>query len=158
MSPHCITENRQRQKPYVVLGTTPSDSHIWNLLFVQLLMEENGWSVTNLGACTPVTMLVDESLRRVPDLIVISSVNGHGAQEARQVIEAVRAEPALSRVPVSIGGKLCVSEELERAAVGDLIAAGFDSVLIGDSAVRSFRSLLAQVADASRKQHAGPRS
>ncbi|MGH3380058.1 MAG: cobalamin B12-binding domain-containing protein [Actinoallomurus sp.] len=154
MSPRCITE--KRTKPYAVLGSTPSDSHTWNLLFVQLLMEENGWSVTNLGACVPVAMLVDESLRRVPDLIVISTVNGHGAQEARQVIEAVRAEPALSRVPVSLGGKLCVNEDLERDAVGELVAAGYDAVLVGDTAVPSFRSLLAQVAAVPRL-HTGRR-
>lgn len=146
MAPRCITETRP--KPYAVLGGTPSDSHTWNLLFIQLLMEENGWSVTNLGACVPVATLVDESLRRVPDLIVISTVNGHGAQDARQVIEGVRAEQALSRVPVSLGGKLCVNEDLERAAVGELAAAGFDAVLVGETAVPAFLSLLAQVATA----------
>jgi methylaspartate mutase sigma subunit len=155
MSPRCITETRP--KPYAVLGSTPSDSHTWNLLFIQLLMEENGWSVTNLGACVPVATLVDESLRRVPDLIVISTVNGHGAQDARQVIEGLRSEPSLSRVPISLGGKLCVSEDLERQAVDDLVAAGFDAVLVGDAAVPAFRSLLAQVATAPER-HASRRA
>jgi methylaspartate mutase sigma subunit len=142
MSPRCIAE--KRPKPYAVLSSTPSDSHTWNLLFVQLLMEENGWSVNNLGACVPIAMLLDESLRRVPDLIVLSTVNGHGAQEAREAITALHAEPALTGVPVCLGGKLSVSEDAERAAAGELAAAGYDAVLVGDAAVPAFRSLLAQ--------------
>lgn len=144
MPPRCVVGTRAR--PHAVLASTPSDSHTWNLLFVQLLLEENGWSVTNLGACVPATTLVAESLRRVPDLIVISTVNGHGAQDARQVIAALRARPTLSRVPVALGGKLCVSEERARAAAPGLVAAGFDAVLVGDSAVPDFRTLLTQVA------------
>ncbi|MEU8269172.1 cobalamin B12-binding domain-containing protein [Sphaerisporangium sp. NPDC049002] len=155
MSPSCITE--KRPKPYAVLSSTPSDSHTWNLLYVQLLMEENGWTVTNLGACAPVAMLLDESLRRVPDMIVISTVNGHGAQEARQVIAALRAEPSLSRVPVALGGKLCVSEDREQAVVGELAAAGYDAVLVGDAAVPAFRSLLAEAAG-TPGQHARRRA
>ena len=154
MSPRCTTE--KRTKPTAILAGTPSDSHTWNLLFVQLLLEENGWSVTNLGACVPVAMLLDESLRQPPDMIVISTVNGHGAQDARQIIEAVRAQPSLSRVPVFLGGKICVSEERERAAVGELSAAGYDAVLVGDDAVPVFRSVLARVA-AGRERRAGRR-
>lgn len=150
MSPRCITE--KRPKPFAVLGSTPSDSHTWNLLFVQLLMEENGWSVNNLGACVPLSMLIDESLRRVPDMIVISTVNGHGAQEARQAIETIRAQPSLARVPVFLGGKISVSEDRERAAVGELVAAGYDGVLVGDGAVPAFRTRLAQAAAASRRR------
>ncbi|WP_208297660.1 cobalamin B12-binding domain-containing protein [Actinophytocola oryzae] len=138
----------KRPKPCAVLAGTPSDSHTWNLLFVQLLLEENGWDVHNLGACVQPTMLVDESLRAKPDLVVISTVNGHGAQDARQVIAALRAEPALAQVPVSLGGKLCVSEDRARDAVPGLLAAGFDAVLVGDTAVPDFQELLARVAAA----------
>jgi methylaspartate mutase sigma subunit len=136
-------------KPCAVLGSTPSDSHTWNLLFVQLLMEENGWSVTNLGACVPLSMLIDESLRRTADMIVISTVNGHGTQEARQAIEAIRAQPSLARVPVFLGGKISVSEDREREAVGELVAAGYDGVLVGDDAVPAFRTHLTQAATVS---------
>jgi methylaspartate mutase sigma subunit len=140
MSPRRIAE--QRPKRHAVLSTIPSDSHTWNLLFLQLLMEENGWSVTNLGACVPVPMLVDESRYQVPDMIVISTVNGHGAQEGMDVITALRAEPALSDVPVLLGGKIDVSEARQRDDVGSLLAAGYDAVLIGDAAIPEFLRLL----------------
>lgn len=50
----------------VVLSTIPSDSHTWNLLFLQLLLEEHGCEVTNLGACVPVATLVGESAQSGP--------------------------------------------------------------------------------------------
>lgn len=154
--PPCYVDET-RPKPYAVLSSTPSDSHTWNLLFVQLLLEENGWSVTNLGACVPVTILLDESLRRVPDLIVITSVNGHGAQDAHRMIAALRAAPALSEVPVVLGGKPCVSEDQEHGAADELVAAGYDAVLVGESAVPAFESLLARVA-ATTERYARQRS
>jgi len=145
-SPHRIAEELPPR--HAVLGTIPSDSHTWNLLFLQAMMAECGWSVTNLGACVPVPVLVDESLRRRPDMIVISTLNGHGAQEGLDVITALRAEPSLYRVPVCLGGKLGVSEVEQQGAIDDLIAAGYDAVLVGDGAVPAFRTLLDQVTTA----------
>lgn len=129
-----------------VLSTIPSDSHTWNLLFLQLLMEENGWSVTNLGGCVPVATLTEETRGQPPDMIVISTVNGHGAQEGLDVIAALRAEPALAAVPVVLGGKIDVSEDRQRADVDGLRAAGYDEVLIGDQAVPRFLDLIGQPA------------
>ena len=142
MSPHLIA--RQRPARRAVLSTIPSDSHTWNLLYLQLLMEENGWSVTNLGACVPVATLTDETRSQPPDMIVISTVNGHGAQEGLDVIAALRAEPVLSDVPVVLGGKIDVSETRQRADVDGLLAAGYDAVLIGDEAGPDFLDLIGQ--------------
>lgn len=84
-----------RQPPdsprHAVLTTIASDSHTWNLLFLQLLLEEQGWEVTNLGACVPVDVLIEEATARPPGLIVVSTVNGHGAEEAPGLARAVRA-------------------------------------------------------------------
>jgi methylaspartate mutase sigma subunit len=140
----------KRRKPHAILATTPSDSHTWNLLFIQLLMEENGWSVTNLGACVPVTRLLDESLRQVPDMIVISTVNGHGAQDASRLITALRTEPSLAGLPVYLGGKICVSADRERNAAAELAAAGYNAVLTGENAVPAFLSVLAQATTTPR--------
>lgn len=141
---HIIGETRR--EPHAVLTTVPSDSHTWNLLFIQLLLEESGWSVTNLGCCTPVARLLEESLRLVPDMIVISTVNGHGAQEAPRLITALRAEPLLADVPVYLGGKICISEEDQASAAAELVDAGYSGVFFGEEAVPAFRSVLAQAA------------
>lgn len=128
--------------PHAVLSTIPSDSHTWNLLFLQLLLEEQGWEVTNLGACVPVETLVTESAARPPGLIVVSTVNGHGAEEAPVLARAVRAEPALARVPLVIGGKLDTEGSTAPDAHPALTEAGFDAVLIGPNAVPGLLNLL----------------
>src|SRR2546423_11915347 len=105
-------------------------------------MEENGWSVTNLGDWVPVATLTDEARVQPPDMVMISAVNGHGCQEGLDVIAALRAEPALAGVPVVIGGKIDVSEARQRDGVDGLLAAGYDAVLIGDQAAREFLDLI----------------
>ncbi|MFI0242121.1 cobalamin B12-binding domain-containing protein [Streptomyces sp. NPDC016845] len=128
--------------PHAVLSTIPSDSHTWNLLFLQLVLEEQGWEVTNLGACVPVSTLVTESAARPPGLIVVSTVNGHGAEEAPALARAVRAEPALAQVPLVIGGKLDTRGATGPDARPELTDAGFDAVLTGPNAVPRLLALL----------------
>ncbi|GAA4590478.1 methylmalonyl-CoA mutase cobalamin-binding subunit [Actinoplanes octamycinicus] len=93
-----------------IVSTVASDSHTWNLVFLQLLLEEHGYSVTNLGSCVPDDLLVKECRELRPDLIAISSVNGHGHQDGRRVISLLRDCPELRDTPVVIGGKLGVAE------------------------------------------------
>lgn len=54
---------------------------------------------------------------------MISTVNGHGAQQGLDVIAALRAEPVLADVPVVLGGKIDVSEARQRADMDGLLAA-----------------------------------
>ncbi|MEV7398778.1 cobalamin-dependent protein [Streptomyces sp. NPDC091267] len=112
----------------VVVTTVASDSHTWNLVFLQLLVEELGYEVMNLGPCVPDQVLVDACRENAPDLVVISSVNGHGHQDGLRVIDALRACDELASVPVVIGGKLGVAGQQSDAAIGELISAGFDAV------------------------------
>jgi methylaspartate mutase sigma subunit len=112
----------------VLLGTVSSDAHTWNLVFLQLLLEEAGHRVVNLGACVPQELFAAECLRHNPDLVVVSSVNGHGFTDGKQLAAAIRADGALAGVPMVIGGKLGVAGELTEAQVGELMAAGFDAV------------------------------
>ncbi|MET9663180.1 cobalamin-dependent protein [Streptomyces sp. NPDC006510] len=135
-----------RQPPdsphHAVLTTIASDSHTWNLLFLQLLLEEQGWEVTNLGACVPVGVLIEEATARTPDLIVVSTVNGHGAEEATGLARAVRAVPALARVSLVVGGKLDTSGTIAPDVHASLTDAGFDAVLTGANAVPGLLTLL----------------
>src|SRR2546423_11352563 len=100
-------EPRQDQPPAkarrAVIATVPSDSHMWNMVYIELLLKEHGWEVINLGACTPPDLVVDTCLAERPDMLVISSVNGHGHIGGRKVIGAVRSHPALDYLPAVIG-------------------------------------------------------
>ncbi|WKV70811.1 cobalamin B12-binding domain-containing protein [Streptomyces sp. PCS3-D2] len=128
----------------VVVTTMASDSHTWNLVFLQLLLEELGHRVTNLGACVPDELLVAECHRIGPDLIVLSSVNGHGFNDGLRVIEALRACPELACTPTVIGGKLGISGSGSGTSARQraLMTAGFDGVFEEGGSVLDFRSFV----------------
>ncbi|MDO3686687.1 cobalamin B12-binding domain-containing protein [Micromonospora sp. C28ISP2-4] len=112
----------------VVLGTVASDAHTWNLVYLQLLLEEAGHRVINLGACVPEELFAAECRRHRPDLAVVSSVNGHGCTDGKRLAAVLRADPALAGLPVVIGGKLGVDGRLSAAQVAELFAAGYTAV------------------------------
>ena len=45
----------------ILIGGTPSDAHTWNLVFLQLWLQERGYDVVNLGSPLPVPALVPVS-------------------------------------------------------------------------------------------------
>jgi methylaspartate mutase sigma subunit len=126
----------------VIVSSLPSDSHTWNLIYLQLVLEELGHRVTNLGACVPGDLLVAECERRQPGLIVLSSVNGHGYQDGVLAAQALRAVPSLAATPIVIGGKLgTAGPDPDRTK--ELVEAGFDAVFNdGPAAVVSFRTFV----------------
>lgn len=89
-----------------MVTTTASDAHVWNLVYLELLLTEWGHHVVNLGPCVPDGLLVHRCLAVRPDLLVVSSVNGHGRDEGQRLISRVRARPELAALPAVIGGKL----------------------------------------------------
>lgn len=111
-----------------VVSSVASDSHTWNLVFLQLLLEEQGYRVTNLGPCTPVGLVVETCLDERPDLLAISSVNGHGHVEGRELIETIRAHGPLSSMPAVIGGKLGILGAENVRFASPLLDAGYNAV------------------------------
>lgn len=133
---------RLAQEPTALVSSVASDSHTWNLVYLQLLLEELGYRVVNLGACVPDDLLVAESVRHNPDLIVLSSVNGHGFNDGRRVIAMLRAGRTLAHTPIVIGGKLGTAGAESDRRSAELIARGFDAVFAGESCVAAFRVFL----------------
>ncbi|MFD8751870.1 cobalamin B12-binding domain-containing protein [Kitasatospora sp. NPDC059577] len=125
----------------VVVTSLASDAHTWNLVYLQLLLEELGHRVTNLGACVPDEMVVEECRTVRPDLIVISTVNGHGAVDGKRVVGLLRSCPELRRTPVVIGGKLGIGGERSGGA-DELLAAGFDAVFEDGAGIVGFRDFV----------------
>lgn len=135
---------RREGERTVIVSSMASDAHTWNLVFLQLLIEELGIGVVNLGPCVPDDLLVAECLERRPLTVVLSSVNGHGYQDGLRVIARLRAQPRLAEVPVVIGGKLGISGGESDEHIENLLKAGFDAVY-DDRAdgSASFRGLVA---------------
>jgi len=129
----------------VVVTSVSSDSHTWNLVFLQLALEELGHRVVNLGACVPDDLVVAECLRTRPDLVVVSSVNGHGFRDGTRLVGRLRACPELATVPVVIGGKLGISGPGGSHSREQLRAAGFDAVFEEGAGMATLRSYTGQL-------------
>jgi len=130
----------------VVVTSLSSDAHTWNLVYLQLLLEELGCRVTNLGGCTPDETIVRECVARRPDLVVIGSLNGHGCQDGIRLIGAIRTCPALVTTPVVIGGKLDVAGGGDGRTAARLLAAGFDAVFSDARGLTPFRAYVRTLA------------
>lgn len=122
MRPRRLAVGRQ-----ILLSSVSSDSHTWNLVYLQLLLEEAGHRVINLGACVPDDLLVEATGRLRPDAIVISSINGHGHLDGARLIGRIRADARLRHIPAVIGGKLGIAGD-DRPYIERLTTAGFDAV------------------------------
>lgn len=128
--------------PVAVVTTISSDAHTWNLVYLQLILEECGWQVINLGPCTPVELVVESLTGSNVDLLVVSTVNGHGLLEVPSLLDAVLRVPERVRPPVVLGGKLNTHGEINDDEVRRLRDMGFAEVFVRETAVDAFRSYL----------------
>ncbi|MEV7130475.1 cobalamin-dependent protein [Streptomyces sp. NPDC093260] len=133
------------QRLNVVLTATASDSHTWNLTYLELLLREWGHMVTNLGPCVPHELLLRRCREIAPDLVVVSSVNGLGFSEGAVIGRLVRGSAELSRTPLVIGGKLGTGVEDQAAESERLRAAGFDLVVTDSDGLGPFRDFVASM-------------
>lgn len=129
----------------IVVSTVSSDSHTWNLVFLQLLLEEMGHEVINLGACVPDELIITECRRIRPDMLVLSTVNGHGNIDGARMIRRLRATHELTRLPVVIGGKLGVRGSENAVHVPGLMEAGFDAVFEAGAGTHGFEHFVRSV-------------
>lgn len=125
---HSASERRAAPRLSVVVTSVASDSHTWNLVYLQLALQELGHEVSNLGACVPDELLVAECLRLRPDLVVVSSVNGHGFIDGMRLIGRIRACKELESMLVVIGGKLGIAGPGGNLSRDQLLSAGFNAV------------------------------
>lgn len=128
--------------PSVIVTGTASDAHTWNLVYLQLLLEELGRQVSNLGPCMPDDELVDTCRRAEPALIVLSSVNGHGVSDGLRLVRRLREQPELAATPIVIGGKLGITGAGDSRHTRDLLDAGFDEVFDEGAGIEPFRSFV----------------
>ncbi|MCQ8771164.1 methylaspartate mutase [Streptomyces telluris] len=137
----------------IVVSGTESDSHTWNLVYLQLLLEDWGHRVENAGPCIGGADLVSRYAYRAPDLLVLSSVNGHGESDGLRAVGALRAAPELAGTPIVIGGKLGtrgVTAGDVHGGAGEvtrrLLSAGFSAVFLDPVDLGAFRDFVDSVA------------
>lgn len=135
-----------------LLSTIESDCHSWNLIYLQLMLQEQNVDVINLGPCVPHRQTVEAIRTYRPDAVVISTVNGHGCVQAKVLSARARAELGNSVPPLIIGGKLSTHEADHDLVRRELTAAGFDAVFAGSCSIEEFSAWLAAFR-ASRVQY-----
>ncbi len=145
--PGQIVEGRAATREKIVVSGVTSDSHTWNLIFLQLLVEEEGFEVINLGPCTPEEILVSACAEHEPSMVVMSSVNGHGFHDGMRMIKSLRENFGSGELPVVIGGKLGITGASNSTLATELCSAGFTAVFDDSAAgLAEFRGLLGSVA------------
>jgi methylaspartate mutase sigma subunit len=125
-----------------IVTSVSSDAHMWNLVFLQLLLEERGGEVVNLGACVPDDVILAECRTKRPDALVVSTVNGHGHLDGLRLIKQIRNDPELADLRVVIGGKLGIRGAENARFGGELVAAGFDAAFEAEAGLAEFDAFL----------------
>ncbi|MEU9453937.1 cobalamin-dependent protein [Streptomyces sp. NPDC048277] len=145
-----MSNNLVRKGRKFVVSSVSSDAHMWNLVFLQLLLEEHGGEVRNLGACVPDELIMEECRAERPDVLVISTVNGHGHLDGLRLIRKIRQDPGLADLRVVIGGKLGVRGAENIAFVKELVTGGFDAVFESEGGLQDFQEFLSGLESAAR--------
>lgn len=142
LRPPCAGTDTERPRLRTVVSSVKSDSHTWNLIYLELLLRELGHEVVNLGPCVPEQTLADECAGLRPDLVVLSTVNGHGLRDGLSAAATLRADRRLPDVSLVIGGRLTVSGSIGADAIAALRHAGFDAVF-ADGDIDAFKAFAA---------------
>jgi methylaspartate mutase sigma subunit len=118
---------------------------MWNLHVVQEELEARGFEVLNFGPCTPTKLLAETVRDRRPQLVVISTINGHGEQSAIKIIETLKLYQAHRIGPIVIGGKLSTLPINEDRLYNSLIDCGFTGVFVSERPWAEFDTFLQHV-------------
>ena len=125
-----------------LLTTVESDSHMWNLVYMQLFLEEHGYDTYNLGCCVSENETITAIKSQNPSLIVVSSVNGHGYVQGKSLVQKIKNEFGHCCPTIVIGGKLSTQISDNSTIHDDLLSRGYDGVFVNNSAINQFKSFL----------------
>ena len=114
---------------------------------MQLLLEEQGHQVINLGPCVPDEMIIEQCQSELPNMLVVSTVNGHGNIDGERLIRKLRQVPTLQHLPAVIGGKLGTRGGDNLVYNQTLLQAGFSAVFEDAGGITQFQNFLRNVAD-----------
>lgn len=112
----------------VILGVAASDSHAVANHLIAYGLRAQGFTVVNLGTCTPVSEFA-AALAAHPEAVavVIGSLNGHIHEDLRD-LRAAKDAGSINR-PVIVGGNLSVGSHKDGSDIRRLYRLGVDHVL-----------------------------
>lgn len=118
-------------RPKVLLAGPPADAHTWNLIYLELLLQENGFCVTNLGPNVAHALLFETLTQKPHDLVVMSCLNGSVKQEGLALMEERSSRTRGGEIFV-IGGALQEQEDINGTQRA-LMQAGFLDAFLNES-------------------------
>lgn len=112
----------------VILGVAESDSHSVANHLITMQLQDHGFTVVNLGVCTPLSDFAD-AVDQYPqaEAVLIGTLNGHAHQDLKPLPE-LRAAGQLN-CPVVVGGNLSVGSRKSDADRQRLYDLGVDHLL-----------------------------
>lgn len=112
----------------VILGVAASDSHAVANHLISHSLREYGFTVVNLGTCTPIEeFAVAYAQHPEAEAVLIGSLNGHAHEDLRD-LPLARSTGRLP-CPVILGGNLSVGSQKSETSIARLYALGVDRIL-----------------------------
>ncbi|MCA9290631.1 MAG: cobalamin-dependent protein, partial [Phycisphaerales bacterium] len=90
-----------------VATTVGGELHAVGMRMIADTFLMSGWNVLYLGANVPTHDLLSILVEPAPDLLAISVTNPLHVRELGDLIAAVRGQPAITDLPILIGGSVC---------------------------------------------------
>lgn len=112
-----------------VVCAVEDELHEMAVLCVQLLLEEKGWRVVNLGAHTPFYAMADAVEKHSPQLICISSTANMALSRNAREYDQFRAAMKKRKVSVVLGGEGFRDEAIRQRFPASLHASSFNDLI-----------------------------
>jgi excisionase family DNA binding protein len=112
-----------------IVCTVEEEMHELAVLCVQLLLEEKGWGVVNLGAHTPFYAMTDAVEKHKPRLVCISSTANMALSRNAREYDQFREVAAKRSVKVVLGGEGFRDEAIRQRFPADLHAESFHELM-----------------------------
>jgi methylaspartate mutase sigma subunit len=111
----------------IVLGVIGSDCHAVGNKILDHALTEAGYNVINIGVLSPQEDFINAAVETNADLILVSSLYGHGEIDCRGLREKCD-EAGLQGIKLYVGGNIVVGKQDWEDVYNRFISMGFDRV------------------------------
>ena len=102
LEPYVGDDGAARKGPKIVLATVRGDVHDIGKNIVSIVLQCNGYRVTDLGVMVPPEKIIEAAVAENADIVLLSGLITPSLEEMRIVAEGM--ERAGCRIPISVGG------------------------------------------------------
>ncbi len=103
LRPH-LSEEVRKSKGKIVIGTVKGDLHDIGKKIVNMMLEREGYEITDLGIDVPKEKFVEKIKEEHPDVVGMSALLTTTMSYMREIIEAIEKEELKHRPKIIIGG------------------------------------------------------